>query len=46
MADHVVQLVDGDGHTSCSDGIGGILCRITGWWREDTAYLLSGPAET
>lgn len=46
MADDVVKLVDGSGHTSCTDDSGGILDRITGWWREDTAYLLSAPGET
>ena len=46
MANGVVKFVDRDGHTSRGGESGGILDRITGWWREDTAYLLSAPAET
>ena len=45
MANDVVKLVDRDGHTSRGGEVGGILNRITGWRRKDTAYLLSAPAE-
>ena len=46
MGNDVVKFVDRDGHTSRGSESGGILNGITGWWREDTAYLLSAPAET
>ena len=46
MADDVVKLVGWSGHTSRGSNIWGILDGITWWRREDTAYVLSAPAET
>lgn len=41
MAENVVKLVGRDGHTSGGERGGCILDRITWWWREDAADLLS-----